>query len=37
MTRDGVEVWGLSTGIGHVIARVLYLPSLYDVSTGLAP
>jgi len=37
MTRDGVEVWELSTPIGTVVSRVFYLPSLYDMSTGLAP
>lgn len=37
MTRDGTEVWELSTPIGTVVSRVFFLPSLYDMSTGLAP
>ena len=37
LTRDGTEVWELSTPIGTVVSRVFYLPSLEDVSTGLAP
>jgi hypothetical protein len=36
MTRDGTEVWELSSPIGGATSRVHYLPSLYDVSTALA-
>jgi hypothetical protein len=37
MTRDGTEVWELSAPLGNVTSRAFFLPSLYDVSTGLAP
>jgi hypothetical protein len=37
LTPDGTVVWSLSAPFGSVTSRVYYLPSLYDVSTALAP
>ena len=37
LTREGEVVWDVTSGVNHVIARVTYLPDIYDFSGAAYP